>query len=206
MTEDELYHSDFAISSHQLQKMLISPKAFYDYLFKPHEPPTEAMKRGTMLHTAVLEPHLLDPKTPNLILNAASKAKELLPTGGSAECPVFTRHNGILYRAKPDYVRLINGTMEIYDLKSTKTLAMFPKSCVTYGYYFQLAFYGWILTKTSYLIEPLPKEYFLLAVEMTPPHESEMYYVNEAVERAYEQVVWCQEQLEFCIRRNEWPE
>lgn len=200
MTEDELYHSDFAISSHQLQKMLISPKAFYDYLFKPHEPPTEAMKRGTMLHTAVLEPHLMDPKTPNLILNAASKAKELLPTGGVAEKPLHKRHNGILYRAKPDYYIENEHGFSIFDLKSTRTLAMFPKSCITYGYYFQLAFYGWMLGANK------ETDYYLLAVEMTPPHESEMYKVNEQVISAWHNIVWCQTRLEECMRRNEWPE
>jgi len=53
------YHNDpqnAALSSSALRKLAISGAHYYDYITRPHEPPTPAMVFGSAAHTLILEP------------------------------------------------------------------------------------------------------------------------------------------------------
>lgn len=97
--KDEQYHSDkTAINSTSLKKILKSPATFYsDFVLGVKDEPTEAMKFGTLVHRAILEPesflksYIVTPEFGDLRSKANKMAKEEWLSSLPVETIVTTR-------------------------------------------------------------------------------------------------------------------
>ena len=125
--------------------------------FKQERKETRAFSFGAALHDAVIfqknniklspaERKKLDAMTPvagaifdKTFKDTTDQCEEVI-----VEEPIFFTYHAVECKAKPDYlIRRRDGTVDVYDLKSTKSChpSSFKRSTVAYGYDFQAAWY-----------------------------------------------------------------
>lgn len=168
-----IYQSDMAVSSHQLSKILEGDDKFEEvyYQTKRNEP-TKAMLQGTLVHTLLLEPHLLSKeyeqigKESGFSLLKLQKIKAMVMDSDSAallkwkdsliEESFFTDYlhedTHMSFRARPDLI-ILDKTSILVDVKTISGLERAESSITNYNYDFQLAFYKWILERNDIKVD-----------------------------------------------------
>ena len=131
-------------------------------------------------------------------------ARVLLEAVGEAELSIAWDRNGVLCKARYDWIsqELDGGT--IVDLKSTTDASpkQFEKSIFNFGYHRQGAFY---LDGAAPCHIPV-ENYVVLAVEKDPPYESAAYKIKtEVLQAGWLQVEPLIEKYKACCERGEWP-
>ena len=168
-----IYQSDYAVSSHQLSKILESDEAFEEVYYQTkRNPPTKAMLQGTLVHTLLLEPHLLDKeyeqigKESGFTKMKLQKIKTMVMNSDSAgllkwkdsliEESFFTDYlhdeTHMSFRARPDLIILDKESI-LVDVKTISGLERADDSIKNYNYDFQLSFYKWILQRNDITVD-----------------------------------------------------
>lgn len=129
-------------------------------------------------------------------------AEELLdPGSGRSEVSVFSEMSGVAVKCRPDWLR-DDGI--VVDLKTTENAGpgAFSKSCASYRYHVQSAFYADILSSVG--IEP--KAFVFVAVEKQAPYAVGVYELDaESIELgriAYQRNI---ETYAACLKSGRWP-
>lgn len=214
--DNQLYHSGCEFSSHQLVKMLVSPRHFYEeVIMAKHHAPNDAMISGTILHTLVLEPELAhteehlhsqskypieDLKDAAANLDCHKKCGDILNSKDRhVEESMFFDLEGLACRARPD---LYTESGILADVKTTSNLKRFNSAVTNFHYDFQLGMYFYAILKTRGIEM---KRAVFLAVEPKPPFNCGLIELDqEKWERAKEKVLWAARAVKWCIDNDNW--
>jgi hypothetical protein len=123
--------------------------------------------------------------------------------GGYAEKAIFWDRDGVLCKARPDYLR--TDCNLIFDLKTTVDARSesFSRSCWTYRYHVQAPYYS---DGYEAVIGEKPQAFIFIAIEKTPPYCVMCYHANEAmVEQGRREYIQDLEVYRTCVENDVWP-
>jgi exodeoxyribonuclease VIII len=229
------YHADPAISASHLKAVMQSPYHYWSRFIDPNrEPliPTAAMRFGTLVHCAVLEPHEL------------TKRYQLAPDRRTKEgkaAAVEMAANGIEAVSEIDFAQAmqmadaVNANKEVaYLLSNGKAEQSFwwddiatglrckcradwidgdtivdLKTCSDAspaGFARAIAQWSYHLQANHYLAGTLAKQFIFIAVEKTPPYAVGVYELDDAalVHGGILRHTYLQ-RIQDCQAINEWP-
>jgi hypothetical protein len=124
------------------------------------------------------------------------------PTIVKETAGIFTEDN-VHLRIKPD-ARCTSG-FYIIDLKKTQDLSgdSFSRSCMTYGYYLQAAFY---LDTASKIDGKEYTEFLIVAVEESAPYGCRMFQMDvSAINYGRHMYKKALQIIKECVKNNDWP-
>ena len=191
MTDTD-YHNHPAVSVHQLMRLLRAP-ALYAHDRTTPQQPSAAMRLGSLVHCAVLEPQAVAERYaawdgPSIAKSSAISAAvrahpsalAILESLDAIESPIFWRDpaTAIACRSKPDGVRLAHRDAPlIVDLKTTQDASAkaFARSAVNFLYHMQAAAY---IRAVDLHHGTQGTRFVIIAVETTPPHLVAVYELS----------------------------
>lgn len=225
------YFADPALSRSDLDIYIDSPRLYFKRRVErsmPDPTPTAALRIGTMLHHAVLEPDMLaEPfftgdarvqkerrQVEDMLAalessrtDGARAARVLLWGDGLSEVSLTWTDDatGLARRARLDRIIVRSNSVLVVDLKSTDdpSPSAFAKSIAKFGYHRQAAYY--CDAAREYAGDNCAIHFAFVAIRKEPPHEIAVYQLDdEAIALGKEEIDEAMLDLARSLKTNDW--
>lgn len=187
--EPELFNQEYAVLEESVNRNTIAGKKAWATWLEANEGKI-AVNRPDMDTLIQMKQCIFDHP---LAKNALS--------GGIAESTLLWEYDGMLCKARPDYITA-NGL--IVDLKTTKDARPrgFAKDCADYRYHVQSAFY----TEAYYQVfGEYPAGFLFVAIEKEKPYAVALYTADHIMDQGYREFTEDLRVYKECLETDIWP-
>jgi hypothetical protein len=191
--EPEVFNKSYAVLEEKIDKRTKEGKAIWEEWQAAH-PFQETIDKPTMTELVAMRDSIY-----------SHPAAQKYLTGGIAEQCMFWERNGILCKARPDYIVQTDEGVLLVDLKTTKDARMdeFARACWSYRYHVQAPYY---MDGYEIITGEQPLGFLFIAIEKAKPYPTAAYLANEAmVEQGRREYISDLDVYAECLAKDEWP-